>query len=264
MTGPVEGGGAHPARTPEAAPIPVSPTTQTFCMEAHLAPAGVLSLEGTRRSIAVGVCVLLLATTVPAAGTQPTDASSIQEPADQSPAPGVFAVVQLGEDPVVATVEPLSTGETVESFYNYNGVRNSADPPVDILRSNVSNLFLFDGPDGLSMVIVHDRHYDGDGGTATFNFTGLPEEGAWVVQDDPDHPPDTFSTDGAFWEFNGRWTDGGAYRGLGDVPAVTVEATFGTAYGGTIDSWQFLSGDPADPDRIELSPGQPVTIVGLH
>lgn len=209
--------------------------------------------------------VALVSATVPADVAEDSPDVLDAKRLDEAPS-GVFVVVQDTTPPVVGVIEPLSTGESIEDFYSFNDPdSNSANTPGDIIRSDVSNLFLFEGPGGLSLVMIHDEPGDGTGGEAHVAFEGLPEDGGWVVRDDPGYGghTDTYAIDHADWGWAGCCTDGGAYQGLSGLTMVTVNATFLTGWGGGIDTWHALSGDVEDPDRIELDPEEPVHIIGL-
>jgi hypothetical protein len=162
------------------------------------------------------------------------------------------------------TVEltPLSNGQTIEEFYNYANVQ--ANTSTGIETSDTSLLFFWNGPNGLSLVVIHDRPNDGSGGAVTFDIGGV--SGEWVVPDDPgdlDSRTDT-SPD---WSWASAKTDGGAYRGdfSGDF-TLTIEPAFNDAAErtpldpGRITEWQALSGDPANPDRTSLALDETVTI----
>ncbi|WP_435365411.1 hypothetical protein [Haloarchaeobius sp. DYHT-AS-18] len=84
---------------------------------------------------------------------------------------------------------PLSTGESVVEFYGWGGEGDqTAKTSLGIERSNVSNAFLFDGPEGTSLGVFHDAPDDGSDGRATISFDGLPvgEAGETVFTDDFD------------------------------------------------------------------------------
>lgn len=175
-----------------------------------------------------------------------------------------FVLEQGGE---CQEVTALSTGETAEAFYDYRS--GSAHTSTGIEREDVSNLFLFEGPNGTSLGVVHDHRPEGedepDGGAASFDIAGLTA-GGWVVIDDAgdfesatDTSPD--------WRWNRFNTDGGMWRGgLDGEFEVTVDPSFNEAAErdlltpGTIDEWQFLSGDADDPERISLALDEPVTV----
>lgn len=166
-------------------------------------------------------------------------------------------------------LEPLQTGQKVEWFYDYDPEYGRPERPMGIEREGVSSLFFFDGRDGLSLVVAHDRPDRGQSGAVDFEFSGLPEDGSWVVKDDPwdfdgDHssPPEHIA-----WGWAERYTDGGAFRGgLDDDFDVTIEPAFdeeASKYNegfDTVDSWQVLSGDANDPDRHELDKDEPIRV----
>ncbi|MFC4548970.1 MULTISPECIES: hypothetical protein [Halorussus] len=178
-------------------------------------------------------------------------------------------------------VVPLSGDEPVEEFYDYR--TPNTDPKsfkyasfgtTDLQRENTSIVFLYDGPEGLSLVVVHGKlGADDDGGSVTMGFAGLAG-GEWAVGDDiydADTNYDEFGqTDDGWrvdWTYAGGRTDGGAYRGLGEDFEVTVTPNFneeanlyGEHYDGTIEDWQLLSGDSSSPERTSLSMSEPVTI----
>lgn len=167
-------------------------------------------------------------------------------------------------------VTALSTGETVDEFYNY--ISPHSHTTTDVERSDVSNLFLFEGPNGTSLVTIHDKANDGHthgsdtgGGAVTFDMTGLPTgSGQWVVRDDGEISATDTTPD---WSWATQHTDGGAWRGgLDGDFTITIDPAFNDAAErdplnpGTIDEWDVLSGDADDPDRTSLDLEAPVTI----
>ena len=187
--------------------------------------------------------------------------------------------LQQGDQCVPIT--PLSGDETVEEFYDYrtpntdpSGSAYSSYGTTHLQRPETSILFLYDGPKGLSLVVVHDKLNDGtNGGAVTFRFGDLTK-GEWVVGDDiydGETNYDRFQETETGWKVDWTWgsgrSDGGAYRPLGDDFAVTVDPSFneeaalyGEHYEGKISDWQVLSGDRSDPDRTSLSLTEPITI----
>lgn len=159
-------------------------------------------------------------------------------------------------------VTPLSTGETVEEFYNLYNAKSHTTTGIE--QDYVSELFLFEEPDDLSLVFLH-----GSGGnTVVFEFSGLPSEGDWVVKDDghdwgggeaESDPPDLIE-----WHWYSGYTDGGAFRGgLTDGFDITIDPDFDadTHFGsGNLQEWQLLSGDAENPERIQLDMDTSVTI----
>lgn len=185
-------------------------------------------------------------------------------------------------------ITPLSGEETVKAMYNYQ-LKSASNPyaysygdlfgsagTTDLQRDDTSILFLYDGPEGLSLVGVHGKLRGGsDGGAATFVFRGL-DDGTWVVKDDQydgpnnidrwDHGETRTRVD---WAWFRNRTDGFAYRGLeGDLP-VNIDPVFNEraalydAYGeqATVEEWQVLSGDRDDPERHSLALDEPITLV---
>lgn len=194
---------------------------------------------------------------------------------------GGFVVEQGG---TCETIEPLAYEDLpIEEFYGYTtdpdeGIPWSGNFPVELVVSDASQLFLYEGPDGLSLVVLHDAHEDGSegtGGAASMSFRGLPEDGEWVVKDDPTdesaelwEDPEESGDDvrRVHWAWHANYTDGGAYRDLGGEFRVDIDAAFdGDAQleplsPGETTAWYAVTGDPADPERIELEMDQPVTI----
>lgn len=154
-------------------------------------------------------------------------------------------------------IVPLSNGETVKEFY-----------PGSFLRRNFTSVvFLWDGPQSISLVVLNDKYTStivNFNYSALFEFDGLPiEEGQWVVTDDPGdfNDPETDTS------INWRWTsgnrDGGAFRGgLDDGFEITVDTTTPTTSIFGLTDLEFLSGDPADPERIPLELEREFTIKG--
>src|SRR6056297_3185688 len=130
----------------------------------------------------VGIALLVVGATVPLSPASDTAAA----------AEHAFVAEQNGQ---CYDISPLSNGEDVRSFYDYRNIENeegasrytySSYMPDHLTQSDASRLFLYDGPEGVSLVIIHntvggDR---GDGSAATFRFDGLPDGGSWVVEDD--------------------------------------------------------------------------------
>jgi len=205
-----------------------------------------------------------------------------------------YAVVQ-GER--CEPVQPIRGRLPVEDFYDYqlpekyvsdeNGAsigfatRYASAGTVELQREGVSLLFLYRGPRGLSLVIVHGKVDSSRGGSVTFRLVGLPPGGEWAVRDDFYRNPATGAVaDSNFdrWRVEGTdhvvdWTwglagtDGGAYRGLGENFDVRVRPGFNEAaalhgehYEGEITDWEFLSGSAGVSGRVPLDLDRPVRI----
>lgn len=192
---------------------------------------------------------------------------------------------------------PLSGDEPVDALYDYrlpeqyvseeNGASDPGTGPyfssagTDSLQAtNSSVLFLYDGPDGLSLVVVHGDVADGGSGSATFTLSSVPEGASWVVKDDFYRDPETgeiadmnydrWATGGDTHEIDWTWgerTDGGALRGLGDDFELRIEpafnedaALYGEYYRGDVEDWQAVVGSRTGLKRVGLRLDEPVTL----
>ena len=204
--------------------------------------------------------------------------------------PATFSVVQDGE---CIEIESFGDGtESVEEFYDY---RASDTEPTGAFSSygttefqadDTTQMLLYNGSEGVSLVVVHDR-LEGDqtGGVVTFNVTGVPSGSEWAVRDDyylnnqgeqPDSNYDNFTIEGdsahADWFWVNNRTDGGALRApQGADFSLTVDPAFnddahhdhpdGRYNGGTIDAWNVRTPDGSDGGAAtELDMNRPVTI----
>lgn len=197
------------------------------------------------------------------------DASGFNAVATNNHAGRMYRVEQGGES---FCVTGLSNGESVEDFYGYR--TNHSHTSTDIERSNVSNLFLYEGSQGTSLVVLHDEPNDAHGtdsggGVATFTFTGLPtSSGQWVVQDGEEGDFSSSTDASPDWLWLEEHADGGAWRGgLDSNFTITVDPAFNQhAQREPLDNpelisdWHVLSGDASAPDRISIALDQPVTI----
>lgn len=205
---------------------------------------------------------------------------------------GTSVVMEQGDRCVELT--PLEGDVPVEELYDFTypmdqfegspgsqGSTYSSVGTTDLQRDRTSILFLYDGPQGLSLVIVHG-HLDGNrdaGGTVTFAFSGLPEGATWVVRDDyyvkdgetAASNYDNWDIDGnphvVDWAYRGGRTDGGVIRGLGADFEITIEPRFNDSAAlsadhdyGPIETWEMVAGDRSAPDRFPLRRDLPVTI----
>jgi len=171
------------------------------------------------------------------------------------PLAGQFAiddVVATGETTYTLTqgsmeieIVPLSYKDyTVEDFYDYYDA--DANTPTNLEKEDTTRLFLFEGPnDELSLVIIHDKPYsNGTGGEATYDFSGLPDTGEWVVKDGP---PDSYSRTRCEWKWSYEHTDGGAFRGgLAGTEFIISPQKQGTS------NFEALSGSASNPTVTKL------------
>jgi hypothetical protein len=159
-------------------------------------------------------------------------------------------------------ITPLDGGATsIEDFYSYaNPCAASANTPLDLEISETSQLFLYDGPAGLSLVAIHDRpetclgEVPATGGRVNFTYSGLPGGAAKVVGDDPSEG----NIPNASWAWVACCTDGNAVRGGLDECAfdVTIEPEFIAG----IETWIARSGPSGDSIVTFPSLAEPVTI----
>jgi len=137
------------------------------------------------------------------------------------------------------SITPLNAstygGKSVESFYNYRNAE--ANPPNSTLKDDaISHLFFYDGPGGLSLVVIHGKT-DGD---ARFDFSGINDLDEYVEVKDGE-PGDTFASTYTDWQWVSNKTDGGAWAGILDAAGeLTVTPTFD---GGT-NRWVLVQPDP--------------------
>jgi hypothetical protein len=159
------------------------------------------------------------------------------------------------------SITPLNAstygGKSVESFYNYRNAE--ANPPNSTLKDDaISHLFFYDGPGGLSLVVIHGKT-DGD---ARFDFSGINDLDEYVEVKDGE-PGDTFASTYTDWQWASDKTDGGAWAGILDAAGeLTITPTFD---GGT-NRWVLVQPDPNGsglqklPENGSLDLGEPITI----
>ncbi|MFC7115366.1 hypothetical protein ACFQH2_10990 [Natronoarchaeum sp. GCM10025703] len=188
-------------------------------------------------------------------------------------------------------IVPVGNGtQTVEEFYDYR-TPETHDPPdylyssygtTEYQEDDTSVLMLYEGSDGLSLILLHDK-LEGDtrGGSITMQIDGLPEEGEWVIEDDTytDYggPLDSFDHDGTSSRITWIWSegrsDGGAFNGGldGEDWEITIEPYFNenadyryedpVGYDGQVDDWKVISGDGESFTSTSLqSIDEPITI----
>jgi len=145
-------------------------------------------------------------------------------------------------------VEPLDGDEPVEAFYDWGKeVRSwSSEGTRDLQRSESSQLFLYRGPEGLSLVVLHDRADDETpGGAASFTIRGVPDGATWAVKDDLYDAPTNVDT----WEINGTVLDAnetadGDIEAVPEMPAPVDDSGNATAVSGRTDEidWWWTTG----------------------
>ena len=183
---------------------------------------------------------------------------------------GVPFASQIGLDNVAAAEEttynltqgsteieitPLSYEDyTIEEFYNYYS--GGSHTPTGLEKGDTSRMYLYEGPGGeLSLVFMHDKpNADDSGGEAVYEFGGLPSDGSWVIQDDPENEfADSFSRTRTEWNWKSNHTDGGAFRG----GLAGAEFTISPQKQGT-SNFEVLSGSTSDPTVTSLDSSEDV------
>lgn len=174
-------------------------------------------------------------------------------------------------------IRPIRSDESVTEFYGYEpdvDEPNSQRSNTGLEGDGVSRLLLYQGPGGLSLVMFHGGGENDRGGAATFEITGLPTEGEWVVLDDDyEGSRDEFQIAETRAVLNWAWgvegrSDGAVFRGLGDAFEIRIDPAFNEdarlePFGpGRIEHWELLSatGDGLTAYRLPLD--QPLVISG--
>ena len=188
---------------------------------------------------------------------------------------GQYAVVQGDE---CVTIDPLGNGsQSAEAFYDYRtpnteprSYNYSSYGTTHLQEDDTSSLFLYEGRDGISLVLLHDQHAgDTAGGAVTMEFTGLPDAGEWVIEDDSyEGRDDEFMHDRTSsritWVYTDGRNDGAVFRGgLDDDVELTIDPAFNDAadfrlYEGTITDWQVLSATENGYERTSLDMTEPI------
>ena len=116
---------------------------------------------------------------------------------------------------VLGYVNAFSTGMTAADYYqygspkgaSYNGQLNGGPDSV----SGLSQIFMVDASDGLSLFVVHDKPSDGSGGKTKTQWNLLGDTAAEVLADDPSEAV-TVSAGGTQFNSTKNWfgccTDG--------------------------------------------------------
>jgi hypothetical protein len=143
------------------------------------------------------------------------------------------------------TISPFIGNKSVTQLYGYNSI--SFASTISLQKSDTARVFLYDGPSGLSLVTVLDSTGDTTGASATYVTTGFPENGEWIVKDDP--------RDECGKTVNWGWigdpvTDGGVFNGGLDgefnmtiTPKFNDQANRNIGGDGEITGWEFVHGE---------------------
>lgn len=176
------------------------------------------------------------------------------------------------------TCTPLETfgdgSTTVEEFYDYRIPELNDDGEVNydtypehdyssygtqaFQESQHSRLMVYEGAEGVSLVVVNDELDDGNPASANMTFEMSENSLDWAVMDDDypsgsdspyGTPDDQFEQNRVYWQWNGERTDGGALRGFESEDSLTITPELSES----IEGIEFLSGSSADDyDVISL------------
>ncbi|MBX0304578.1 DUF7282 domain-containing protein [Haloarcula salinisoli] len=165
-------------------------------------------------------------------------------------------------------------------YANATGSAFGSEGTIDLQEPNGSVVFLYTDTtdDSTYLVFVNGQEANNEstGGAATFEITGLPEDGNWTVRDDDyndttsvDNWNVTDTTTTVDWIWSDAATDGGVYSDIDNDTNVTVEPAFnedaelfGQNGNGTVDSWQVLSNESDNVSRTDLELNESLQIAG--
>ncbi|WP_416838620.1 hypothetical protein [Haloferax sp. DFSO52] len=148
-----------------------------------------------------------------------------------------------------------------------------------LLEGSSTVMFLYHGPDGISLVAVHGG--GNSEGNVTWRVTGVPNTAKWLVKDDLYTYSDTgelarsnndkWNVSGSVhvvdWTWRNSQSDGGVIGYLDGDFALTIDPAYNEAatlygeyYEGNVTSWQVLTGTWSNLTRQSLNLTDPVTI----
>jgi len=152
-------------------------------------------------------------------------------------------------------IEPVGDAtRNVSAYYDYrNGSEGawSSHGRTDRQAPQVSQLSVYRGSEGDSLVFLHDALNDDDrGGAISMTISGLPDIASWEVQDDDyDDREDRFQHDGYRSQIDWMWatgrTDGGAVRGVAasDYDEIMIDPAFSEDSYGASEGWEYADDD---------------------
>jgi PGF-CTERM protein len=222
-------------------------------------------MNSTRQTAVLSGLVALLMITSLFAPAVAAQSEQPEQPADDEER--TYRIVQGDQE---FEVQPIQGDVPVEEFYDYRYPYQSRDNPswgrsfssqgtTEFQQDSTSILMLYEGPNGVSLVAIHDKYYeDRENGTAgssvSWELTGLPEDGEWAIIDDDydwrnetvekddihqldeDHRAGAAGNDGEppegvdarlSWVWTNGRNDGMAYRGVGgDDVSITIDPAF--------------------------------------
>jgi FlaG/FlaF family flagellin (archaellin) len=226
-----------------------------------------------------------------------------------------FRISQGSTERIVTPLNWKDGDGSARSFYSYGHNDGTghwhSHLDEDFMESNTSYMFFYEYRGEVSLVMVHDKpdahcghgstdavegncftSSDEGGGAVNMTFTGLPEEGSWVVKDEPwDFPDDDLEetcggvdnisspTRRACWFWYSGNSDGAVLKGgfSGDLSnlEITVYASWNrssVAWGSVgpqddndmINRWAFVTGTERSNEEFDLELEEPLTIEGIE
>ncbi|WP_458189379.1 hypothetical protein [Haladaptatus sp. NG-WS-4] len=195
-------------------------------------------------------------------------------------------VLEQGDTCLPLAVVSPNESLSVEEFYDYRssdtdptGWYSAYGPATALEQPGNTILYLYDGPNGTSLVVMHSKRGAESGGAVTFNFTGLPGDGEWAVTDDQYNAStnyDNFERSNGNWSIDWTWAtdpdhgggaDGGAFRGLTTDSEFRIDPAFneqaelyGDHYDGEVKQWNALAATSEEYGWVSLDMDQPVVI----
>ncbi|WP_227377284.1 hypothetical protein [Haladaptatus halobius] len=195
-------------------------------------------------------------------------------------------VLEQGDACLPLAVVTSNENLPVEEFYDYRSSdtystgRYSAYGPAKAFEQAGNSVFyLYDGPNGTSLVFMHSKRGGDSGGAVTLDFSGFPPDGGWAVMDDQYNAStnyDRFERSGdestVDWTWaadprNGGGSDGGAFRGVTDDAEIRIDPAFndearlyGEHYEGEVERWNVLVADSDEFQWFSLDMDTPVVI----
>ena len=252
-------------------------------------------MNATRQTAVLGFLVgvlLLTALFAPVVSAQPEQSAADEPDDDKSGDEYTYRIVQGDQ---AFEVRPIQGAVPAEEFYDYRDPYQSRENPswgrsfssrgtADYQQDSTSILMLYEGPDGVSLIAVHDKyHEDLDDATAgssvSFQLAGLPNDGEWAMIDDDygwridgeekgdvaqlgaDHRAGAAGNDGEppagvdarlSWAWKTGRTDGMAYRGLADEDlSLTIDPAFNENSYHRVGDDRRPDEEPDDPEEGE-------------
>jgi PGF-CTERM protein/PGF-pre-PGF domain-containing protein len=212
--------------------------------------------------LSILLTVLVVVGTIPALSAGPATAATTGNAT-------TFHVEQGSQCYEVTAV--TTDDQNVSEFYDYRSNETNPEGKYssygtgEYQENQTSNLFLYEGENGYSLVFLHDEFSEtGDAphaSTITFVLDNM-SNGEWVVKDDTygnDTQDDDWDTSSSTHDIDWKWgpnrTDGGAFNGFGDA-TITITPKFNEdadhwgdwAFSGDgtdhyMEEWRLLDGD---------------------